>query len=111
MARPHGLHPRQIGCTDDAYTKAFGGSASGLKIGVVKEGFGHPQSEKVVDELVKKGAAKFKELGATVEEISIPWHLTGMAVWSAIAVEGATWQMMLGNGYGRNWKGLYCSSL
>jgi len=63
-----------------AYTKALGGSASGLKIGVVKEGFGHAQSEKVVDELVKKGAAKFKELGATVEEVSIPWHLTGMAV-------------------------------
>ena len=78
---------------------------------MVKEGFGHPQSEKVVDELVKKGAAKFKELGATVEEVSIPWHLTGMAVWSAIAVEGATWQMMLGNGYGFNWKGLYVTSL
>ena len=59
----------------------------------------------------KKGAAKFKELGATVEEVSIPWHLTGMAVWSAIAVEGATWQMMLGNGYGFNWKGLYVTSL
>jgi hypothetical protein len=27
----------------------------------------------VVDELVKKGAAKFKELGAVVEEVSIPW--------------------------------------
>jgi len=103
--------PRQMGCTVDAYTKALGGSASGLKIGVVKEGFGHPQSEKVVDELVKKAAAKFKELGATVEEVSIPWHLTGMAVWSAIAVEGATWQMMLGNGYGFNWKGLYVTSL
>jgi len=32
-------------------------------------------------------------------------------VWSAIAVEGATWQMMLGNGYGFNWKGLYVTSL
>jgi len=68
IAGPDGLDPRQMGCTTDAYTKALGGSASGLKIGVVKEGFGHPQSEKVVDELVKKGAAKFKELGATVEE-------------------------------------------
>jgi amidase len=111
IAGPDGLDPRQMGCTVDTYTKALGGSASGLKIGVVKEGFGHAQSEKVVDELVKKGAAKFKELGAVVEEVSIPWHLTGMAVWSAIAVEGATWQMMLGNGYGFNWKGLYVTSL
>src|ERR1700736_4709018 len=70
IAGPDGLDPRQMGCTVDAYTKALGGSVSGLKIGVVKEGFGHPQSEKVVDELVKKGAAKFKELGATVEEVS-----------------------------------------
>ncbi|MGH7462540.1 MAG: amidase family protein, partial [Longimicrobiales bacterium] len=60
---------------------------------------------------VKKAAGKFKELGATVEEVSIPWHLTGMAVWSAIAVEGATWQMMLGNSHGFNWKGLYVTSL
>ena len=28
-----------------------------------------------------------------------------------IAVEGATWQMMNGNGYGFNWKGLYVTSL
>src|SRR5262245_8604391 len=111
IAGPDGLDPRQMGCTTDNYTKALGGSASGLKIGVVKEGFGHPQSEAVVDELVKRGAAKFKELGATVEEVSIPWHITGMAIWSPIAVEGATWQMMLGNGYGFNWKGLYVTSL
>ena len=57
---------------------------------MVKEGFGHPQSEKVVDEWCGRRAAKFKELGATVEEVSIPLHLTGMAIWSAIAVEGAT---------------------
>ena len=111
IAGPDGLDPRQMGCTVDAYTKALGGSVAGLKIGVVREGFGHPQSENVVDELVKGAAARFTKLGATVEEISIPWHLTGMAVWSAIAVEGATWQMMLGNGYGFNWKGLYVTSL
>ena len=34
-----------------------------------------------------------------------------MAIWPPIAVEGATWQMMLGNGYGFNWKGLYVTSL
>src|SRR5260370_31976271 len=107
IAGPDGLDPRQMGCTVDAYTKALGGSASGLKIGVVKEGFGHPQSEKVVDELVKKAAAKFKELGAVVEEVSIPRHLTGMAGWSAIAGEGANLQMKLGNGCGFKREGLY----
>ncbi len=42
IAGPDGLDPRQMGCTTDAYTKALGGSVAGLKIGVVKEGFGHP---------------------------------------------------------------------
>ena len=111
LAGPDGLDPRQMGCTVDTYTKALGGSVAGMKIGVVKEGFGHPQSEAVVDKLVRGGAAKLKEMGATVEEISIPWHITGMAVWSAIASEGATWQMMNGNSHGLNWKGLYVTSL
>ena len=111
VAGPDGLDTRQRGVPPGRYVAALPGGVEGLRIAIVKEGFGHPQSEKVVDELVKKGAAKFKELGATVEEVSIPWHLTGMAVWSAIAVEGATWQMMLGNGYGFNWKGLYVTSL
>ena len=91
--------------------KALGGGASGLRIGVVKEGFGHPQSEQEVDDLVKKAAEMFRQLGAEVEEVSIPMHLAGVAIWSAIAVEGATWQMMQGNGYGFNWKGLYVTSL
>ena len=32
-------------------------------------------------------------------------------IWLPIAAEGATVQMMLGNGYGFNWKGLYVTSL
>ena len=68
-------------------------------------------SEPEVDELVRKGAEKFKKLGATVEEISIPLHALGIAIWTPIAVEGATMQMMHGNGFGFNWKGLYLTSL
>ena len=49
--------------------------------------------------------------GATVDEVSIPMHLDGMAIWTPIAVEGATEQMMNGNGFGFNWKGLYITSL
>ena len=63
IAGPDGLDPRQMGCTVDAYTKALGGSAAGLKIGVVKEGFGHPQSEKVVDELVQEGRRQVQGAG------------------------------------------------
>jgi amidase len=82
-----------------------------MKIAVVKEGFGHANSEPDVDALVRKGAATFKQLGAQVDEVSIPLHLAGPAIWTPIAVEGATWQMLNGNGFGFNWKGLYVTSL
>jgi len=38
-------------------------------------------------------------------------HLLGQAIWTPIALEGLTWQMMHGNGLGMNWKGLYVTSL
>jgi amidase len=111
IAGPDGLDPRQVNVKTDAYTKALSGDATGLRIGVVKEGFGHQTSEHSVDTLVRRGAERFKELGATVEEVSIPMHLVGPAIWTPIAVEGATWQMLNGNGFGFNWKGLYVTSL
>ena len=35
----------------------------------------------------------------------------GLAIWSPIALEGATELMMRGNGMGTNWRGLYTTSL
>jgi amidase len=111
IAGPDGLDPRQVNVKTAAYTNALTGDARGLKIAVVKEGFGHANSEADVDALVRKGAAIFKQLGAQVDEVSIPPHLAGPAIWTPIAVEGATWQMLNGNGFGFNWKGLYVTSL
>jgi amidase len=111
LAGPDGLDPRQVDVKTAPYTNALTGDARGMKIAVVKEGFGHPNSEPDVDAMVKKGAAIFRQLGAQVDEVSIPMHLAGMAIWTPIAVEGATWQMMNGNGFGFNWKGLYVTSL
>src|SRR5881398_2684771 len=79
LAGPDGLDPRQVDVKVDEYTKALTGNASRLRIGVVKEGFGHAMSEQVVDALVRRGAERFKELGAVVEEVSIPMHLLGPA--------------------------------
>jgi amidase len=111
LAGPDGLDPRQMNVKTAQYTSALTGDARGLKIAVVKEGFGHLNSEGDVDALVRKGAALFRQLGAQVDEVSIPLHLAGLAIWTPIAVEGATWQMMNGNGFGFNWKGLYVTSL
>ena len=64
-----------------------------------------------VDALVREAAGRFKGLGAAVEPVSIPRHRQGNAIWLAIAAEGALMQMMLGNGFGFNWQGLYVASL
>ena len=42
-----------------------------------------------------------------VEEVSIPWHRHGAAIWNVIATDGGTAQMLEGNAYGYNFKGWY----
>ena len=111
IAGADGLDPRQYDVVTDKYTAAVNRGVSGLRIGVVKEGFGHPQSEADVDASVRAGAEVFRRLGATVDEISIPWHLHGPAIWTPIGLEGLTNQMMIGNGFGTGWEGLYTTSL
>jgi amidase len=111
LAGPDDLDPRQAGVKVSAYTNALTGEVNSMRIGVVKEGFGHPNSQEDVDALVRRGAETFRKLGARVDEVSIPMHLAGPAIWTPIAVEGATWQMLNGNGFGFNWKGLYVTSL
>ena len=72
IAGPDGLDPRQMGCTVDAYTKALGGSVAGLRD---RRGQGRLRPSAVGEggrRAGAKGAASFKELGATVEEVSIP---------------------------------------
>jgi amidase len=111
IAGADGLDPRQYAPQTADYVKALEGGVTGLRIGVVKEGFGLANSEPDVDAKVKAGAALFKKLGATVEEISVPMHLLGPAIWLPIAAEGATEFMMKGNGMGTNWRGLYNTTL
>ena len=112
LAGADGLDPRQGGITVAPYTEALGKSIAGLRIGVLQEGFTWPQSEADVNAMVRKGIDVLRKLGAVVEEVSIPMHAgPAMAIWSGIANEGLTAQMMVGNGYGFNWKGLYLPSL
>ena len=111
IAGADGLDPRQYEPQVDDYTGAIGRGAGGLRIGMVKEGFGRENSEADVDAKVQAGAELLRRLGATVDEVSIPAHLNGPAIWTPIALEGLTNQMMLGNGMGTGWKGMYTTSL
>ena len=92
------------------YTGALGKEPAGLKIAVVREGFGWPSSAAAVDQCVKSAASHFASLGATVEEISIPEHLTGPAIWGAVVTDGL-WQTVKLNGVGFNHDDVYSPAL
>jgi amidase len=111
IAGDDGYDPRIKAPKVQNYTKALAENASGLKIGVVKEGFEQPGAEGAVNESVKEAVKRFGKLGATVEDISIPMHLVGPAIWTPIGVEGMTQTMMYGDGYGLSRSDLYSTSL
>src|SRR5213083_909548 len=112
LAGADGLDPRQSGgLRTEAYTKQLTGHARGLRVGIVKEGFGWPNSEPDVDAMVREAAQRLTRAGGTVSEVSIPLHRDGIHIWNAIAVEGATALMVAGNSMGTNWKGHYTTSL
>jgi amidase len=111
LAGPDGLDPRQPTDLEPLDVAAFVASATasaeGLRVGVVTEGFGHPNSEPGVDETVRAAVATLRGAGLATEEVSIPWHLHGSKIWDVIATEGAAAQMVDANGYGLNWEGRY----
>jgi amidase len=111
LAGSDGLDPRQDRQVPvQPYVQALAKGVAGLRIGVVREGFGHANSEADVDAAVRHAAGLFAQFGAIVEEVSIPLHALGHAIWTPIAVEGTT-QLLQGHNYGSNWKGLYVQSL
>jgi amidase len=111
LAGEDGLDPRQYKPKTFRYTEALGRSAQGLRIGILKEGFNHSVSEPEVDQKVLAAAERFKELGARVEEVSIPDHHLAVDCWTAITVEGLQDGMMHGNSAGTNYRGLFLPSM
>jgi amidase len=113
IAGADGLDPRQYDVQVEkySYTTNLGRGVSGMRIGLVNEGFGWPSSEADVDAKVRQAVERLRGAGAIVEPVSIPMHRDGGAIWTPIALEGLTAQMMHGNGMGFNWRGLYTTSL
>jgi amidase len=112
IAGPDGLDPRQGSqAAASDYTREIEEGVHGWRVGVVREGFCWANSEADVDAAVRDAARVFARLGATVEEVGIPLHRSGQSIWTPIINEGATQQMMKGDGFGFNWKGLYLRSL
>ena len=112
IAGEDGLDPRQLGVSLQDYSSALEVGADGLRVGVLREGFGIPDaSEPDVDAAVRAAADVLADAGASVEEVSIPMHRDGLAIWNAIAIEGATDLMVRGDAFGTNHKGHYTTDL
>jgi amidase len=111
LAGPDGYDPRQYNVQVKNYTEALGQDISGLRIGVVSEGFRQANAEEDVNAKARAAADRFGKLSARVDEVSIPMHLLGPAIWTPIGTEGLTQTMMYGDGYGVSRPDLYVTSL
>src|SRR5216683_3088297 len=77
---PDGIDSRQRGAAGDRYTDVLGVSVAGLRIGILEEGFGHPNSEPDVDARAREAAQRLAKLGATVDDVSVPMHALGFPI-------------------------------
>lgn len=115
IAGDDGLDPRQGRAPaheSGAYQGALDRGADGLRVGVLAEGLAIPDvSEPDVDAAVRDAAETLARAGASVEEVSVPMHRDGLAIWNAIAIEGATDLMVRGDGFGTNHDGHYSTDL
>jgi amidase len=111
IAGPDGIDSRQRGVAAARYTELLNGGVKNLRIGVLREGFGHPNSETDVDAHVRDAAKRFDGLGAVVEDISLPAHSSGFAIWAAIRGDAACVTLLEMNGAGINHEGLYVTSM
>jgi len=100
IAGPDGLDPRQLGVTTQAYVSELERGIRGLRVGILKEGFDHPNSEADVDSSVRSAAKVLAKLGAEVVDVSIPEHMIGPAIWAPIALDGLTHTVVTGSGFG-----------
>ena len=108
LAGPDGHDPRQpTEIADLDYRAALTGDVAGLRVGILTEGFGQAGSLPEVDDLIRSAAQRFTEIGCAVGEISVPWHRDAVDVFNVIVTDGATYQMLDGNGYGLGVDGLY----
>ncbi|MBK7720733.1 MAG: amidase [Austwickia sp.] len=104
-----GRDPRQpVGVAGVDYRAALEAEPTGLRVGIVAEGFGlEGLSQPELDATVRATALRLAEAGLVVEDVSVPEHADAFAVWNVIATDGATVQMIEGNAYGYNVPGWY----
>jgi len=107
LAGADGDDPRQLRLPPlPRYTETRATRLDGMRVGVVREGFGLAVSEPDVDEAVRAAIGELGALGAAVRQVSVPQHplATGMLV--PITIEGAA-QWLAGNAAGYHLAGYH----
>jgi amidase len=89
------------------YSNQLQPSVTGMKIGVLVEGFEHRLVDDEVKATVMSAAQSFKKLGATVQEVSLPLHLEGPAIWTIQQRIAGTLSIM---GYAHGHRGLFSTA-
>ena len=107
IAGDDGYDPRIKSPTVGDYTGSLADDVKGLKIALVREGFQLPNAEDSVIRLVQSAADRLRSLGAIVNEVSIPEHLTARAIFMPMVIDGATQVMSHGDGFGIGRADLY----
>jgi len=111
LAGPDGLDSRQRDVKVTSYRRGLNKGADDLRIGVVSEGFGHPNGEPDVDAKVRAAAKRFAALGASVTDISVPLHTLGFPVWAGIRNDSCPITFLETNGASTAHEGVYVPAL
>ena len=94
LAGRDGLDPRQPSTWQPVkYTAARRAGAKGLRVAVVKEGFGRHNAEAEVEGHVRSAADTLVRAGLAVEEASVPVHKQAWLLAQPIYVEGLAHSM------------------
>ena len=98
IAGPNGTDPRQAGVAPARYSKALDDDVSGLRVGLVQEGFAG--CERGVADSVREASERLRDQGASVAEVSIPEHLAFAALVTPFLILGGM-SAIRGGGYPR----------
>ena len=106
VAGADGLDSRQADVRVEDYVTHLGEGVKGLRIGVLKEGFGHAESMTEVDEANRQAATVLEGAGAKLVEVSVPMHLDGNSILWPLMLQGGT-ETNKQDGSGHGWRGHY----
>jgi amidase len=111
IAGRDGIDPRQaISQTPSDlpnYSESLRANIEGLRIGIVRQGFGWDVSENDVDEIVREEALRFRVMGVSVDDVSVPIHRQAQNVFTALDTEGS-WNIMVRDQFiSYGWLGYY----